>query len=135
MVFILGAFVNTAIGGDLDFLKKIDREVREDIMEFTKQMSFGFGLSIPEVEVIIKGFPHPSDAFMIIRIGKLSNHSLEDALRVYNSNSNRGWGYIAKQMEIKPGSREFNELKRTPKTLLVASKSASKGRGQKNKRK
>lgn len=135
MVFILGAFVNTAIGGDLDFLKEIDRKAREDIMEFTKQMSFGFGVPIPDVEVIIKSVPNPSDAFMIIRIGKLSNHSPEKVLQVFNSNRGQGWGNIAKQMGIKPGSREFHELKRAPKTFSVASKGASKGKSKKNKKK
>ncbi|MFC1863428.1 hypothetical protein ACFL1Z_05695 [Thermodesulfobacteriota bacterium] len=135
MAFILSIFGNTAIGGDLDFLRDIDRKARADVMEFTKQMSVSFGLSLPQVEVIIKSVPNPSDAFMIIRIGKLSNHSPEDVLRVFNYNTGQGWGNIAKHMGIKPGSREFHELKQAPSSLSLASKSAGKGKSKKNRKK
>ena len=105
------------------------------MMEFTKQMSIDFGISIGQVEVIIKSVPNPSDAYMIIRIGKLSNHSPENVLRVYNSKPGQGWGNIAKRMGIKPGSREFHELKKAPNSFSVASKSSEQGKNKKNKKK
>ena len=135
IVFILCVIGNTALGGDFDFLKDIDRKARENIKKFTKQMSLNFGLPIPDVEVIIKGVPNPSDAFMLLRIGKLSNHSPKDVLRVYNSNPGKGWGNIAKQMGIKPGSREFHELKKSPSIISGSSKNKKKGKDKKKKKK
>ena len=65
--------------------------------------------------------------FLSCEISKVSNKSIAEVERSYSSNKNKGWGAIAKDLGIKPGSSEFHTLKSNGKSN--ASKSKNKGKG------
>jgi hypothetical protein len=50
-------------------------------------------------------------------------------LREYKSSKGKGWGVIAKSLGIKPGSKEFHELKRS-QDLYNGQNSKGKGKGK-----
>jgi hypothetical protein len=45
-------------------------------------------------------------------VGEVARQPQEVVLREYQANKGKGWGVIAKNLGIKPGSREFHELKK-----------------------
>jgi len=53
----------------------------------------------------------PADAFMIFQIGHMSHQPLDKVYPVYESHRKQGWGAMAKELGIKPGSPEFHALK------------------------
>ncbi|MFN3916356.1 MAG: hypothetical protein ACK4K0_01330 [Flavobacteriales bacterium] len=57
----------------------------------------------------------PADIFMSLEIAKLTQKTIDDVARAFQINRDKGWGEIAKQMGIKPGSKEFHALKGTAK--------------------
>jgi len=64
-----------------------------------------------ELSIILKSVGAPADAYMVLRLSELSGRSHEDVLRYYQANKHKGWGVIAKDLGVKPGSSEFKALK------------------------
>jgi len=98
---------------DLDiFLSDINVQAKADIGDFEVKLSTQFGVPLPQVRTIITKVAVPADAFMCLHLSLLTNRPLESVLQTYNSNQGQGWGVIAKELGIKPGSDEFHALKR-----------------------
>ena len=53
----------------------------------------------------------PADSYMVLRLSELSHRPVKDVLRVYKADHGKGWGVMARQLGIKPGSQEFHALK------------------------
>ena len=51
------------------------------------------------------------DIFMACAIAKIAGVPCVNVVRSYEADRGQGWGNIAKRMGIKPGSREFHQLK------------------------
>lgn len=101
-----------AFAGGLDvFLGNVNVQARADMPGFSARLSTQFGVPIPQVEAVIRAVPQPADAFMILQLGQMSGRQPDRVLAVYGPNRKKGWGAIAKQLGIKPGSAEFHALK------------------------
>ncbi len=100
-------------GGDLDvFISNLNVQARADLPGFKAKLSATFGLAGPQVEAVISSVQTPADAYMVLKVGQVARQPHEVVLKEYRANKGRGWGVIAKNLGIKPGSREFHELKK-----------------------
>ncbi len=98
---------------DLDsFLRNVNVQARADMGNFSIKLSTQFGVPVPQVDAIIKRVPTPADAFMVLQLGQMSHKQPEVVLQAYQRNRGKGWGELAKELGIKPGSAEFHALKR-----------------------
>jgi hypothetical protein len=98
---------------DLDgFLRNVNVQARSDIKNFNIKLSAQFGVPVPQVDAIIKRVPAPADAFMVLQLGQMANRPPEVVLETYQRSRGKGWGELAKELGIKPGSAEFHALKR-----------------------
>jgi hypothetical protein len=70
-----------------------------------------FGVPVPQVESVLAVVGAPADAFMVFQLGHMAHRPPETVVRTYQSQRGKGWGVIAKELGIKPGSREFHALK------------------------
>lgn len=104
--------VTPAVAGDFDWLNNLNVKAEADSSGYRLQLSTRFKIGSTEVNAVMGNVSSPSDAYMVLRLGELSHKPLQEVLHVYNSGKNRGWGVIARQLGIKPGSREFHALKR-----------------------
>jgi hypothetical protein len=125
-------------GGLEEFLSNMNMQARADINDFSARISVHFG--VPEVQVrsVLSVVSEPADAFMIFQLRYMTQTPLEKVLRIYKSNKGRGWGVIAQELGIKPGTAEFHALKRGDFHFASSfdespGKSKSHGKG-KNKR-
>ncbi len=101
-----------AFAGGLDaFLSDVNIEARADLPGFSVKLSTQFGVPVPQVQAIVQAVHEPADAFMVFQLGQMSGKAPERVMAVYGPNRGRGWGVIAKQLGIKPGSPEFHALK------------------------
>ena len=123
-------------GGGLDvFLNNLNVQARADMDGFAARVSAQFGVPLPQVEAVIGTVKTPADAFMCFELGQMTHRPYKDAVQVYQKNRGRGWGVIAKEMGIKPGSPEFHALKRGDFALtgepggVVHKKGKGKGKG------
>jgi len=102
-----------AAGGGLDeFLHNLNVHAQADPEGFSATLSSQFHVSGADVRVVLGAVHDPADAFMVLQLGQMSQQPLEAVLSVYQDRAGKGWGSIAQELGIKPGSAEFHALKR-----------------------
>lgn len=100
-------------GGELDsFIGNLNVQAKADLPGFKLKLSAQFGMPVPQVESVIAKVQTPGDAYMVLRVGQVARQPQETVLNEYWANKRKGWGVIAKNLGIKPGSKEFHELKK-----------------------
>ena len=101
-----------AAGGLDGFLKSLNIQAHADLPGFSAKVSAQFGVPQAQVQATLKTVREPADAFMVFQLGQMTSTPPETVVRVYQSRRGQGWGVIAKELGIKPGSAEFHALKR-----------------------
>lgn len=94
-----------------DFLSRVNVEARRNLDGFVAKVSAQFEIPEAQVRVVLGAVSDPADAFMVFQIGQFCHRTSDDVLPVYRAQKGKGWGVIAKQLGIKPGSPEFHALK------------------------
>lgn len=94
------------------FLRNVNNQALTDIRNFNDMLSRQFGIPVPDVEAIVRSVPDPADAFMIFQLGEMAHVAPAVVLQKYQRNKGQGWGRLAQDLGIKPGSPEFHALKR-----------------------
>ena len=98
---------------DLDgFLANLNIQAQADLPGFKAKISAQFGVSAPKVEAVFAQVGNPADTFMTFQLCQMARKQPEAVLQTYRTSKNKGWGVIAKELGIKPGSAEFHALKR-----------------------
>jgi hypothetical protein len=106
------ALPSVALADLESFLRSVDARAKADVRDFNARLSAQFGIPVPNVEVIMKSVPRPSDAFMVLHVSQATRTEPDRVLKSYHANKGKGWGVVAQRMGIKPGSAEFHALKR-----------------------
>jgi hypothetical protein len=136
-VFVTGLAV--VAHADLDsFLSSVNVQARADMNGFSIRLGAQFGVPVPQVQAILRTVESPADAFMCLQLGQMTHKQPEVVMTTYEAHKGKGWGAIAKELGIKPGSAEFHALKRGDFVLSGApgggndnrqAKGAGKGKG------
>ena len=124
------------------FLGEINVSAKSDLGGFRADLSATFGVSSGEVDGLFRIFNSPADVYMTLRIGQVAHVRIGRVVDQYRSNKGQGWGVIAKNLGIKPGSAEFHALKQgrlnshkhggnSAKSKSGPGKSAGKSKGRK----
>ena len=109
-VFLLCA--SPAMADELDsFLSDLDHQAARDERTFAEDLGRHFGVQTREVDDVLRRTGRASDAFMIFELGRMTGLSRDRVMRTYEERKGQGWGAMAKEMGIKPGSKEFHALK------------------------
>jgi hypothetical protein len=117
LLFIIGVTTSVSAqynSGDkaLDAtLKLIDDDSKVDMKTFNADMATTYKVPETKVETMTKDGMKPGDIFMACEVAKLTKKPVEEVVKVYQVNKKKGWGAIAKELGIKPGSAEFKTLK------------------------
>jgi hypothetical protein len=113
LVFVLIAgFSTIAHAGLDDFLARLNERALSDVTHFNAQISAQFGIPIPKVHEVMRHMPSPADGFMVFQLSLMTSKPPETVVKTFEKHNGKGWGVIAKDLGIKPGSREFHQLKR-----------------------
>jgi hypothetical protein len=111
--FILVSGLAVSAHADLDgFLANLNVQARADMNGFSAKLSAQFGVPLPQVQVVLGSVRQPADAFMCFHLSQVTQKQPDLVVQTYKANKGKGWGVIAKQLGIKPGSAEFHALKR-----------------------
>ncbi|MBU5635883.1 hypothetical protein KOM00_03975 [Geomonas sp. Red69] len=133
IIFLLAfcVFIPTAAfaGGLEVFLSNVNVQARADLPGFSLGLSTQFGVPVTQVQAVIRSVPEPADAFMVLQLGQMSHRRPESVLAIYQPNRKKGWGAIAKELGIKPGSPEFHALKNGDLHFTGGSAERGGGRG------
>jgi hypothetical protein len=104
-----------AKSGDVELdasLNDINVKAKTDLTLFKKDLSVEFNVGEDKVNNLIVGLNmSPADAYMTLQVADMTKKTVDEVAKSYTANKTKGWGEIAKQMGIKPGSPEFHALK------------------------
>ena len=103
--------VPAAAGGLDSFLAEIDVTAQVDLGAFKADLRLSFHVSDSEVSGLFEVMSAPSDVYMCLRIGELAEQPIDKVVAEHKKHKGQGWGVIAKNLGIKPGSAEFHALK------------------------
>ncbi len=123
-------------GGIDSLLTRLNNQAKSDLSNFSARIIAQFGVPEAQVKVVLSTDKQPADAFMVFQVGKMAGQPPDRVLQVYQSgNGRKGWGAMARELGIKPGSAEFHALKRGDFDLDGApeagpGKGKGKGRGK-----
>jgi hypothetical protein len=107
-------------------LNSINVNAKVDLGKFKADLSLSYGVPEPKIDYMLSLNMQPAEVFLALEISNITHTTCCDrVVEVYNKNKGKGWGVIAKEMGIKPGSAEFHELKNKTKGKK------SKGNGKK----
>jgi hypothetical protein len=116
---------------DLDgFLSNLNVQAQADLPGFKAKLSAQFGVPMPRIETIVSQVRLPGDAFMCLELGRMANKPPETVVQTYQRGKGKGWGVLAKELGIKPGSAEFHALKRGDLTFTGEPGGSGKGKGK-----
>jgi hypothetical protein len=140
LVVLALSIATVAHAGLDDFLKRVNEKAIQDLSKFNVMVSAQFGIPVPQVDAVLRRVATPADAFMVFQLGQMTNAKPDAVLQIYQNNRNKGWGAIAKELGIKPGSSEFHALKRgdlafTGEPGGGGDRGHGKGKGKGNKHK
>ena len=131
MFFLITCFATLAYADLASFLSDLNTQAQEDLNSYSEKLGNQFGVALQQVQDIINIVEDPADAFMIFQLGQMANKEHETVLESYERNKGKGWGVIAQELGIKPGSSEFHALKRGDFTFTgVPGESAETGQGK-----
>jgi hypothetical protein len=111
LVVVLAAAPGVASASLDSFLGSVNAQARVDLPGFHAKVSAQFGVPVPQVEAVLGMVATPADAFMVFQLGQMTHRPPETVVHTYQAHKGKGWGVIAKELGIKPGSREFHALK------------------------
>jgi len=120
-----------------DFLDEVDIRASKDFGAFKADLSVTFNVSEGKVNGMLEVMSKASDVYMCLRVGELAHQPIDRVINEYQRHRGQGWGVIAKNLGIKPGSDEFHALKsgRLPSHQASTSSSPKKNnKGGKNKK-
>jgi hypothetical protein len=108
-IFSLAAI---ASAGDFDWLKDLNIQAQADPSGFKATLGARFKIGDTEINAVLSNVKDPADAYMVLRLGEMSSKPTGYVVEQYSSGKNKGWGALSKSLGIKPGSQEFDALKR-----------------------
>lgn len=114
LIITLAACAFTAkADSSLDFaLTQLNAAARLDFGSYKANIGLSYNLSASKIEYMhITLRMQPSDIFMAAELSVLCGKPIDHVVVVYRKHKHKGWGYIAKQLGIKPGSAKFHALK------------------------
>lgn len=131
-------FALTAKSGDVELdasLNEINTKAKIDLPLFKKDLSIEFNIGETKIDKMLNAQMSPADVYMTLQVADLTKKDPEVVATAYEANRTKGWGAIAKDMGIKPGSAEFHALKGKAKNKKDKSgkgKNKEKGGGKGN---
>ena len=93
-------------------LVKIDADASVNFGAFKTDITGSYNISDQKLDyLVVKVGMTAADIYMTLEIAKISGVSIDRVVEHYQIGGNKGWGVIAKELGIKPGSAEFHALK------------------------
>lgn len=124
--------VTAMAGGLASFLDDVELRASADLGSFKADLSVTFGVPEAKVEGLFEVMPKAADVYMCLRIGEVAHQPIDRVVEERKRNAGQGWGVIAKNLGIKPGSDEFHALKsgRLPESGGDSKKKDKGGKGR-----
>jgi hypothetical protein len=92
-------------------LNDIGASAKVDLPGFSAEVSLQWGFPAPQVQASLSQGLAPAEVYLAAGLASVSGKPLAFVVDAYKQNKAKGWGAVAKELGIKPGSKEFKALK------------------------
>jgi hypothetical protein len=114
-----------------NILTDIHNQAVKDINAFKTTVQNTFNIVNSKVDAALK-LLSPGDVYMAAQVSLSVNKPFEEVVKTYSAHKEKGWGAIAKELGIKPGSPEFHAMKKSMKEKSGKGNSGEKSKGNGN---
>jgi len=112
-------------------LLTIDADAKLDFGAFKVDLSVSYDITEKKIEYLSVDIEMSAgDIYLSLELAKITEKSIDLVVEVYQANKTKGWGVIAKELGIKPGSPEFHALKGKAKNKGSKGKGKEKEKGK-----
>lgn len=132
IILLLGTgsvYGQTYNSGDTEIdanLKVVNTSGNKNLSTFKLDITKSFGVPMPKVDLCFAAGMNAGDVYFAFELSSISRKPIETIITSYKKNKSKGWGVIAKEMGIKPGSDAFHKLKGNCKSKGDKAKSNGK---------
>jgi len=92
-------------------LTDIGASAKIDLPGFQAEISLTWGIPKADIQVAMTAGLPPAEVYLASALAGISGKSLAIVVEMYKKDKDKGWGALAKELGIKPGSKEFKALK------------------------
>ncbi len=104
-------------------LTALDQKAKANPEKFLSDLSQSFNVARTKIDEMVNKVKMPlADVFIALKTADIAKKPVDTVVEEYQKNKGKGWGVIAKRMGIKPGSKEFHELKNAAAAALEKTK-------------
>lgn len=103
---------STAFAGDFGWMQDLNIKAQADPSGFRARLAARFKVGDVTIKTVLDNVGEPADAYMLLRLGEMSNQPMDHVIEKYRAEKGKGWGVLARSLGIKPGSKAFHALKR-----------------------
>ncbi len=121
--------------GSTDFdadLNVINTNAKTDLTAFKTDLSVSFNVPLPDINNLFNLGMAPGEVYLGLEIINTANRTVTDLTNSYKKNKGKGWGVIAQDLGIKPGSDQFHALKGKCKNKKDKGNGNGNGNGKSN---
>jgi hypothetical protein len=97
--------------GDFGWMRDFNIRAEADPVGFRARLEARFKVGDLEINAVLGHTANPADGYMLFRLGEIAHQPIKRVIEHYEVQKGQGWGVLAKSLGIKPGSKEFHELK------------------------
>jgi hypothetical protein len=110
-------------------LEQINVQAKADPEAFIDQLSSRYNISGPDIRQAKETYSlGAADIFMATALAKVTHRPVLSVAEEYDQNQGIGWGVMAQDMGIKPGSRAFHNMKKNADRSLAHLESVAKSK-------
>jgi hypothetical protein len=114
-------------------LSSINANARLDFGAFKSNLTISYDIAEKKIDHLsVSVGMEPAEIYLALELSIISGRSIDQVVEIYEVNKDKGWGFISKELGIKPGSPEFHNLKENTKNKGAKRKSKNnKGKSKK----
>lgn len=101
-----------------------------NILSFKSDMTASFDVSYSKLDYMISMQMQPGDIYISLEIARITKRPVDEVIELFRIHRLKGWGRIAKEIGIKPGSPEFHALKGNTKNQGKKKYFKNQGKGR-----
>jgi hypothetical protein len=107
----LASLSTPANAADFDWTVAFNAKYQLASDQFFDRMAVRFSMSNDGISAVVSASKDYADAYIIFRLAEISEKPVDRVMDLYQGRKGNGWGVLAKQLGIKPGSDAFKALK------------------------
>ncbi|NJD57194.1 MAG: hypothetical protein FIA94_12440 [Nitrospirae bacterium] len=130
VIFLLVSTASVPAAGDFDWTSDFNIRAEADPSGFRARLAARFRIGDAQINAVVSHVERPADAYIVLRLGEMAAKPADYVMEKYRSGKGKGWGALAQSLGIKPGSKEFHDLKRGNDLYEDNEGGKGKGKGQ-----